>query len=246
MDSHAKLYVIHVNDEAVNDRAWNEMVCDILDVRLTQYIMCCVQFAPFVFRWVFAIRHQYFTSAKFAIYYYYYFVPNNLVFDARAEGEHWAKRIIHSCSCSTQFHSTHSHTHYCTRKAFMGVSTMDSASVSERNANDATNKRTNVKSSNLTIAKFRGCSNITSRYMRARPFRRFHSFASRYTISVFAQIFLFPTVLQVWWYGRREPNAKFHHFQSFSCIVRSTGSQYRQFLSLKIFFGRSFEPIFFL
>lgn len=110
----------------------------------------------------------------------------------------------------------------------------------------ATNERTNVKSSNFTFAKFRGWSNITSRYLRA--FRRSHFSARSYTIFVYAQTFMFLTLFHVVWYACHKPNAKFTIFSFvrgravlFDRLVRNTGS----FSRWRFFMAKLLSQFFF-
>lgn len=140
--------------------------------------MCCVQFAVstnpllppntilHLRLWLFAIRHQHFSSANFAIYYYYFrFSVHANTRCVRAESEFCAKRNSHLCERHSFTHKilceadarirTHTHTHTMHREKHSNVSAVGSPSP-ERSASTPRCKAT-ANRPNSSILKFYGC-----------------------------------------------------------------------------------------
>lgn len=86
---------------------------------------------------------------------------------------------------------THSHTHYCTRKAFMVGFTVDSASVSERRNNHSNERKILT---NLRLPSFEAEATlqvVTCAQVSSFPFFR----PLLPLFLVFARIFMFPTTM---------------------------------------------------
>lgn len=251
------------------------MVCDILDVSLTQNNMLRIwrkhhrrnphththrhtilaHLLGLAFRLLFAIRHRFFNTEKFAVYYHFVFGTKILsCSDECSNISCWwilcQKKCEHSSPDEYAFART-THTMQTEEKHSWFIYNGFGFSGQSENANDATTEPT-VKSTNFTVAKFRGGFGATNIKIVTRAFHHFPFFClllhyfSRVLVVRVAFSCSHRAVFQVC-SDVHASNAKFAHFHFGLCtlharLLRSTAS----FCAQDSFYSQSFWANFFL